>query len=115
VSLALYMDHNVHSLITQGLRSRGVDVLAAFEDGAATLADPSLLDRASALGRVLFTGDKDFLREAARRQRAGEAFSGVVYAHPRNVPIGKCVDDLEFIAKASDPADLADQMVYLPL
>ena len=35
-------------------------------------ADPVLLDRALALGYVVFTQDVDFLAEAARRQRAGE-------------------------------------------
>jgi predicted nuclease of predicted toxin-antitoxin system len=53
--------------MTEGLRLREVDVLTAQEDGAATLDDPVLLDRAMALGRVVFTQDEDFLREAHRR------------------------------------------------
>jgi hypothetical protein len=34
MALAYYMDHNVSSAITNGLRSRGVDVITAYEDGA---------------------------------------------------------------------------------
>jgi len=67
VALQLYMDHHVPRAITVGLRQRGVDVLTAFEDGAHELLDPDLLDRAGALGRVLFIRDDDLLAEATRR------------------------------------------------
>jgi len=56
--------------ITAALRSRGVDVVTAYEDGASTLSDPELLDRASELKRVLFSEDDDFLAEATRRLTA---------------------------------------------
>lgn len=115
MSLQLYMDENVHSAITQGLRQRGVDVLTVQEDGRKGADDPVLLDRATALGRVLFTQDTDLLAEGTRRQRAGEAFAGVVYAHQVRVPIGRCVQDLELLAGASDPGELSGQVVYLPL
>ena len=55
--------------ILSRLRLRGLDVLTAQEDGAATMDDPVLLDRAIALGRVVFTQDEDFLREADRERR----------------------------------------------
>lgn len=67
MALQLYMDHHVPRAITVGLRQRGVDVLTAFEDGAHELLDPDLLDRAGALGRVLFIRDDDLLAEATRR------------------------------------------------
>ena len=56
-----------------------------------------------------------YIAEAARRQRAGEFFAGVVYAHQLNVTIGQCVNDLEIIAKAGNPDDLANRVEYLPL
>ena len=91
-----------------------VDVLTAAEDGAATLPDPDLLDRA-ALGRVLFSQDADLLREATHRLTYGIPFSGVLYAHQLHVPVGVCVRDLELIAKTSDLDDLRDQVTHLPL
>jgi hypothetical protein len=109
------MDHNVRREITDGLRLCGVDVMTAFEDGMATAPDEDILDRATTLGRVVFTGDQDFLQEAARRQRAGESFAGIVYARPRRVSIGRCISDLEVIAKLSDPDDLAGRVTYLPM
>jgi predicted nuclease of predicted toxin-antitoxin system len=74
--IALYMDHHVPRAITAGLRSRGIDVLTAHEDGTQELDDPALLDRAGELKRVLFTRDDDLLAEATKRQREGRVFSG---------------------------------------
>jgi predicted nuclease of predicted toxin-antitoxin system len=115
MSLALYMDEHVPFAITAGLNLRGVDVLTVQEDAARELDDPELLDRAMELGRVVFTQDEDFLREAHRRQDSGEAFAGVVYAHQLNVTIGQCVADLELIAKVYEPEDMANRVEYLPL
>lgn len=115
MSIAFYMDHHVPRAITMGLRAKGVDVLTAYEDGAAELSDPELLSRASELGRVLFTRDEDLLKEASRRQQEGVPFNGVIYAHQLRVSIGLCVQDLEYIAKVGEPTDLQDSVKYLPL
>jgi hypothetical protein len=109
------MDHHVDVAITRGLRLRGVTVLTAEEDGTKQLADPLLLDRAMALGYVLFTQDVDLLAEAARRQAVGEVFAGVVFARQQIVSIGQCVQDLESMAKVYDPVDMMNRVEYLPL
>jgi hypothetical protein len=109
------MDVHVQYAITRGLRQRGVTVLRSQEDGTTKLPDPALLDRAAALGYVLFTRDVDLLVEAARRQRAGEFFAGVVYAHQQYVTIRRCIDDLELQAKVYDPVDMVNRVEYLPL
>lgn len=109
------MDHHVPRAITSGLRTRGIDVLTAFEDGTDRFDDSTLLDRVGELGRVLFTQDDDFLSEATQRQVAGESFTGIIYAHQMRVSIGQCVRDLELIAKLGTPGELASQVLYLPL
>ena len=109
------MDHHVHAAITEGARRRRVDVLTTQEDGTTRLADPALLDRATALGRVLFTQDQDLLVEAARRQKTGVAFGGVIYAPQSEALLGRYVLDLELLCLASEPVDFADQVTYLPL
>jgi hypothetical protein len=98
-----------------GLRLRRVDVLTAQEDGTRRFSDPDLLDRATALNRVLFTRDEDLLREAARRQQQGEFFAGVIYAHQETVTIGQCIADLELLAKVSEPEDFMNRVEYLPI
>ncbi|MCC6499707.1 MAG: DUF5615 family PIN-like protein [Anaerolineales bacterium] len=115
MSVSLYMDHHVPKAITTALRLRDVDVLTAYDDGADQLDDERLLQRAHELKRSLFTQDDDLLEEAAKYQRAGKAFSGVIYAHQLRVTIGVCVQDLEIIAKSADENEMENQVIYLPL
>ena len=109
----LYMDVHVHQAITDGLRQRGVDVLTAQEDETTRFNDTDLLHRATRLGRVLFTNDRDFLALVAARQQRGEPFSGVIYA-PQSTQLGRVVQDLELCALACEPADFVDGLTYLP-
>jgi predicted nuclease of predicted toxin-antitoxin system len=109
------MDVHVRRAVTEGLRQRGVDVVTAQEDGSATLDDPQLLDRAGRLGRVLFSQDEDLLSEAARRQRQGIPFVGLVYAHPLRITDGRAILDLELMASVYEPPDIENRVEYLPL
>lgn len=113
--LRLYMDQHVPRAITAQLRARNVDAVTAYEDGTSALDDPLLLERATALGRVLFTRDDDLLAEAALRQQTGQAFYGVIYAHQLRVTIGECIRDLEILALAGEPSDAIGQVIFLPL
>src|SRR5438477_884081 len=97
--IALYMDENVPRAVTRGLRRRGVDVLTVQEDGRAGTPDPQVLDRAAMLDRLLVTYD-DLIAEVVRRLRGGQSVRGAVYAHEKKVSIGRCISDLELIAKA---------------
>ena len=115
MAIKFYMDQHIPRSITSGLRLRGVDVLTTQEDGTEEATDSALLDRATDLARVLFTFDDDLLVEASHRQKLNKHFSGLVYASLQDVSIGKCIRDLEIIAKAGEPAELSDFVVYLPL
>ena len=115
MSVRLYVDVHVPFAITTGLRLRGVDVLTAQADGATRLLDSELLDRAMTRGRVLFSQDQDLLRIARKRQGAGQAFGGLIYAHQMAVNIGTCVADLEIAVKTTELAEWRGQIVVLPL
>ena len=110
-----YMDHHVPRAVTLGFRLRKADVITAYEDGTSEIDDAEILGRAGELGRVLFTRDDDLLAEATRRQQEGIPFHGIVYAHQLRVSIGRCVEDLDLIAKVAEPVDLMAQVVFLPL
>lgn len=111
----LYVDVNVPLSITEGLRRRAVDVVMSQEDGTREFADEAVLQRASALGRVLFTQDEDFFAITAEWQSAGREFAGLIYAHQMGPGIGQIIEDLELLMQCTEPEELRNQVIYLPL
>ncbi len=96
----------------QRLRTGSV---SAQEDGSAQLEDSDLLDRATAIGRALFSQDSDSLAEADRRQRSDIPFAGIIYAPQQALSIRRFIEELETIAKAGEPHDTMNRVTYLPL
>ena len=78
------------------------------------MEDDPLLDRATALGRVLFTQDEDLLALAQQRLQTGQDFARVAYAHKLRIAIGQAVRDLEMLAKVLDPEDMRNRVEWLP-
>lgn len=95
------MGEHIHLAVTIGLRFRGIDVLTVQEDERTGISDSLIFDGATKLQRIVFSQDQDLV-EANRRQIEGIDFPGIIYAHQRLVTIGKCIRDLEIIAKASN-------------
>lgn len=114
MSVPLYMDHHVKAAITVGLRKRGVDVLTCAEDGTDQADDSVILERATQLGRAVFTQDDDFLVLADEWLANGRDFAGVIYAAQMGITIGQAVRDLELIAKVLEPADMKNRIEFLP-
>ena len=112
--IGLYMDVHIPKAITNGLRLRGVDVLAAQQDNTITLSDSDLLTRATELGRPLCSQDDDFLIEAHSRLLMAEDFSGVMYSHQLSSSIVRCIEDLELIAKTCETEDMLNQIEFIP-
>jgi len=108
------MDVHVPQAITDQLRRRGVDVLTAYEDGAATLPDEELLERVRVLERVIFTHDIRFKALAEDWQRQGRAFAGLIFGHQLRATIGQYVKDLELIALGSEPDEWLNTIEHLP-
>jgi Domain of unknown function (DUF5615) len=114
MAIRLYMDVHVPQSITTQLRRRNVDVLTAQEDDTIKLPDEQLLERTTALNRVLFTQDIRFRARAEDWQRQGKAFGGLIYGHQLGGTIGQFVQDLELIAQASEPEDWSNRIEYIP-
>jgi hypothetical protein len=114
MAVLLYMDVHVPQAITDQLRRRGVDVLRAIEDGRAERSDVELLERARALGRLLFTQDIRFKSLAENWRSSGRPFAGLAFGHQLRGTIGQYVRDLELIAKASDSQEWTNVVEYLP-
>jgi hypothetical protein len=112
--LAVYMDVHVPSSASEGLRRKRIDVRTAQEDSAGRMPDEEMLARATALGRVLLTQDADFLEIAARWQRQGVTFSGILFA-TQGTPIGRLVEDAELCLTGMTADEFGNRLVHLPL
>jgi hypothetical protein len=113
--LLVYMDVHIPLAITEGLRRRKIDVLTSQEDRTTEWDDEPLLARATELGRLLFTQDEDLLRIAARWQKEGGQFDGVLYAHQQRASLGRLMEDIELLVRCCEPEELANRVTYLPL
>jgi predicted nuclease of predicted toxin-antitoxin system len=112
--VALYMDECVHGAITRGLLRRRIDVLTVQEDGRSAAPDPLVIDRATALVRVVFTNDPDLIGEAHRRQVQSIPFTGVLFAH-QTTAVGICVRELEIVCTCSEPNEWVSMVQHIPL
>jgi hypothetical protein len=114
MGVAFYMDVHVPGPITQQLRHRGIDVITAQEDKRDTASDSELLERATALGRPIFTQDVRFRVLAEQCQRQGRHFAGLLFGPQLGGTIGAYVEDLTLIAMASEPDEWHDVVQFLP-
>jgi hypothetical protein len=114
MAVPLYMDVHVPAAITEQLRRRDVDVLTVIEHGWQTRSDGELLQHAGELRRVIFMHHIRFKALAEEWQRAGRPFAGLVFGHQLRGTIGQYVEDLELIAKASEPEEWKERVEYLP-
>jgi hypothetical protein len=113
--VAFYMDVHVPAAITEQLRLRGVQVLAAPEEGTNRLPDDELLQLATDLGRVVVTQDIRFRVMAEEWQRLRRPFAGLIFGRQRPNQVGLYTADLELIAKASGPEEWKNVVARLPL
>jgi hypothetical protein len=113
--VGLYADVHVPGPVILQVRRRGVDVLAATEEGSNTLTDADLLVLTTSLDRVMVTQDIRFRTMAEEWQRTARPFAGLVFAHQRFVSFGDMVLDLELIGKATDPTCWRNHIEQLPL
>jgi hypothetical protein len=112
--VGIYTDVNVTGAIVASLRRRGLDVLTSAEDGTRRFPDKKLLDRATELGRILYTHDDDLVKEAVRRLPTGKPFSGVVYSHQLRSPVDRCCEDIQLIADSLGPDELNGVLEFIP-
>ena len=115
MTVAVYADNNIRDDILAGLRTFGIDVLRARDDRTQRLDDESLLERATALNRVLLTEDSDFYRITARWWREGREFAGVIHIDQDAAPISRLIEDLALIAATHTADELRNRLVYVPI
>ncbi|MEX2215615.1 MAG: DUF5615 family PIN-like protein [Phycisphaeraceae bacterium] len=103
------MDHHLDGRIVRGLRRKGVDVLTAEEDGYERHSDALLLERSTALNRVLVSQDEDFYAETSRCWATDEEFAGVMMIPSGTLTIGQAISTLYFWAATHDQAEFLNR------
>ena len=114
MSLNLLMDAHVPFEITARLQACGVDVVTAQQMSMDELPDPELLDYCLLHQRALFTHDRDFLLETARRQRHQLPFYVIFFApfHPLKGQL--YAQWLETYCKLEDPEAVRGRLIFIP-
>jgi len=93
----LVADMDVAAPVVDFVRTQGVDVLSAREEGWGDLTDRQILARAHAMARFVLTHDSDFGTLAVHR---GEAITGILYLRPGGRPPAEVIADIEALMEA---------------
>ena len=115
MALNLYMDHHVHSYVTAYLRDHDIDCITAEEDGHADEPDHVILERATSLGRIVVTYDKDFfvLHTETLRRRSNHA--GILHVRSKGTSPKEVLESLLLSAISHQPPEMVDVLERHPL
>jgi hypothetical protein len=112
----LLADENFHGDVVDGLLARRpeLDLVRVQDVGLAGMEDPAVLAWAAANDRILLTHDKATIPNFAyERVRAGELMPGVFVTD--GMTVRDIIDEVLMIDAASDQAEWANQVWFLPL
>ena len=102
--IRFYLDENLSPEIAKQLARHGIDAIR----GPLTVDDQIHLKRATALGRVVCTRDRDFLRLST----AGEEHAGIIKGLKHH-SIGDWVNDLRLVHSVCSPDDMRNAVEHL--
>jgi predicted nuclease of predicted toxin-antitoxin system len=94
---SLVTDMDIGVPVVHFLRSQGVDVISAREEGWGDLTDSEILTRAHAMSRFVLTHDSDFGTLAVHRN---ESITGIIFLRPGGRPPAKVISDIEALMAA---------------
>src|SRR5579871_1888053 len=100
-TIRFHLDEHVAHAIADGLRRRGADVTTTADAGLLGASDPQQLAYALAMGRVIFTQDRDFLALAR-----GVAHAGIAYCDQNTRTLGRIVRALELLWEVYEPDEM---------
>ena len=100
-----YLDENLSPEILRQLRLQGIDVI----QGPLGAQDTRHLRNATAMGRVVCTEDRDFLKLAS----AGIEHAGIIRGRQRRHSIGDWVKYLQLVHAACDAEELRNTVSFV--
>ena len=115
--LRIIVDENLDQRILRDLKRRlpALDYVVTREEGMKGAKDPSLLAWVAEQQRVLVTHDVNTIpTHAYERIDASLVMPGAIIV-PEDLGIGVAIEELAVVIECGDPADLDNQVIYLPL
>ncbi len=103
----------VDARLVAGLRRRGIDVLTVGDAGLLGCSDERQLAQARTLGRVVLSGDQDFLTLAHRCARESIPFPGLIFILPKSA-VGDVIRAVALVADLSSPEEIAGWIEWVP-
>ncbi len=106
--LILYLDESVNVAVAEGLRRRGVDVIAAKDVGNLGLSDEDQLKYAIKNNFVIVTHDADFFFFFKSYEHKGIAF-----VHQEKYSIGDLIRNLKLLWDMAEQKDMKNHVEFL--
>jgi predicted nuclease of predicted toxin-antitoxin system len=109
MAILFHLDENVHLVLAEALRRRGINVSTASDAGLIGASDEEHLEFARRQGRIVVTHDADFLRIHAR----GVQHAGIVFCHVRKYSLRQLVRVVARFVLSTKPEDMTNRVEYL--
>ncbi len=116
--IRICVDENFNNKIVRGLHRRNPELdIVRIQDieGLSGADDPTILEWAASVGRVLITHDVNTLAHFAfERVDTGRRMPGV-FEVSRSLAIGQAIDEILLLVECSLEGEWEGQVIYLPL
>jgi hypothetical protein len=115
--MRLLADENFHGDILRGLlrAEPKLDIVRVQDTEVYQAADPVVLEWAAQEDRILLTHDvQTMTKYSHERVRAGLPMPGVIEVRD-DLPIGQAIEEILTVLLASQPGELANRIIYVPL
>jgi hypothetical protein len=113
LALKLYADECVDGRIVAGVRRRSIDVIKAADEGLLGASDERHLQRAAELGRVILTGNQDFLELVQPTADGPFSFPGMIFVLPQT-RIGEAVRAITVVATVLSAEEMVNWIEWVP-
>ena len=106
--IAFYTNESVNVAISEGLKRRGIKIIAARDAGNLGLSDEEQLNYAAKNNFVIVTHDDDFLTMAIKYDH-----KGIVYVHQQKYGVGDLIRKLKLLWDIAEQKDMANHVEFL--
>jgi len=106
--IAFYTKESVNVATSEGLKRRGINILAARDAGNLGLSDEEQLNYVAKNNFVIVTHDDDFLTMAIKYDH-----KGIVYVHQQKYGVGDLIRKLKLLWDVAEQEDFRNHVEFL--